>query len=106
MCTCKQIKGGRLGEHEADKDQLVQLLQAHGEASVIAGQALVAGPPTQAALDDPAARKQHETALGLAELDLPQVDAVDFGRLGRPLVRISLNGVVQRDALSKSHLYF
>lgn len=70
------------------------------------GQTLVTDPPAQAALDDPAARQQHESALGLAELDLPQVDAVDFGRLGGPLIRILLIGVIPRNALSKSYLYF
>ena len=84
----------------------MELLQAQGEAFVVAGQALVADAPTQAALDLPTPGQQHEAALGVAEFDDLQVDARGLHRLRRGFARVALAGVGQRNALARCYLHF
>lgn len=84
----------------------MELLQTHSQAFVVAGQAFVAGAPTQAALHHPAAGQQYKAAFGLPELHDLQVNAVFPCRLCRHVTGIALVGVGQRNALTGRELNF
>lgn len=73
---------GEVGQPEAGEGRIVQSGQGFGQASVIPGQAAKAGGPAETALDDPAAREQHEAAPGLRELDDLQGDPVRTSGFG------------------------
>ena len=84
----------------------MELLQTNVQAPIVAGQALVARAPAQAAFDDPAAGQQHEVPLGVPEFDDLQVDAVLLGGLCGCFARVSLISIGQRNVLSGRHLHF
>lgn len=61
-----------VGQHQTGESEEVIASQRRGQAFVVAGQATEAGDPGKIALDDPAARQQHKTALGRAPTYLLQ----------------------------------
>lgn len=73
---------GEVGQPEAGEGRIVQSGQGFGQAPVVPGQAAKAGGPAETALDDPAAREQHEAAPGLRELDDLQGDPVRTSGFG------------------------
>jgi len=52
-------------EHEADKGERAETGEGGGEAFIIAGGAAEARGPAETALDDSAARQEHEAAFGV-----------------------------------------
>ena len=72
-------------EHEADEGEPVEAGEGGSEAFIVAGEAAEACGPAEAALDDPAARQEHEAALGVGQLDHEQGDAVALRRRRRLL---------------------
>ena len=92
-------------QHQASKGDEVQSCEDRRQPLVVTRQAAEARGPGEAALDDPALRRQHEAALGLGQLDDFQADAMPGGGIGRLLTGVALIHVGQLDRLASGFLH-
>lgn len=75
------------------------------QSFIVSGQAAEARGPGEAALDDPAARQQDETAFGFGMFDDLQLDAMLFGGRGGVFSRVPLIHKGQLDMFSRYLLH-
>ena len=83
----------------------MQAGEGFGEALVISHEPSEAGAPSEGALGDPAARQQHEAALGLGRLHHHEPDAVRRGLRGGRLAGVALVDEGDLHALAGGVLY-
>ncbi len=89
---------------EASEGDEVESGEDAGQPLVVLGEAPEAGGPSEAALDHPAARQQHEAALGLGVLDDDEADAVTLGLGRRRVTGVALVDISELDTLARGGL--
>src|SRR5450759_2657292 len=81
---------GKSMKHEHSKSQQVKTRQRLWQPFIVASQATKTRHPGKTALHEPTPRQQHETALGMWQLDDLQLHTLLFGLLSRHFARVSL----------------